>query len=67
MRFSQRQLHIHGAAVTGIAGNQFPAISLICILHIIDNIADGRTDSAPFADMQGHYSGGCIDKNLFSD
>ena len=54
MPLRQQKLRIGGPAVTAIAGNQFSVVGLLRICHIINNIADCLTLSAPLADMQGH-------------
>ena len=53
MPLRQQKLRIGGPAVTAIAGNQFSVVGLLRICHIINNIADCLTLSAPLADMQG--------------
>ena len=59
MPLRQQKLRIGGPAVTAIAGNQFSVVGLLRICHIINNIADCLTLSAPLADMQGHDACGC--------
>ena len=66
MPLRQQKLRIGGPAVTAIAGNQFFVVGLLRICHIINNIADCLTLSAPLADMQGHDACGCHRWSLLS-
>ena len=55
----QQKLCIGGPAVTAIASDQFPIVSLLRIGRIVDDVADCLTFGAALTDMQGHDAYGC--------
>ena len=50
----QKELGVSGPAVAGKAGNEFAAVRLLRICHIVDDVADGTALRAAFANVQRH-------------
>lgn len=53
------KLGVCDPAVTAPARYEFSVIGFLRVLHIVDDVRYGSTDSAAFSGMQGHQTSGC--------
>ena len=53
------KLGIRDPAVTAPACNELSVIRFLRVLYIVDDIRNGSANSAAFAGVQGHQTGGC--------
>ena len=64
--FEQQKLRVRDLWIALVASDKLPALGLVRILHISDNVPDGGFERPALSDVQGNQARGCQIRKLAS-